>query len=144
MSINMANMLHLSMLSQCKLHHIHVPCRAHDVLPVCSTSMWPCVMYLVDCFTVPVLCMCLYFRCVIFRDLKSQSHPDDSYVRDLKSQSHPDDSYVHATAPCWHVFTQACPTMSCIPLVLLARVYHDGTFESPSTMSKGVASIKSW
>ena len=35
--------MHLSMPSQCMLHHIaHVSCRAHDVLPVYSTPYRPC------------------------------------------------------------------------------------------------------
>ena len=53
------------------LHHLgvsymyiisYVPCRAHDMLPVCSTSMQLCVTYLVDCFTdSPFLCCaCVY------------------------------------------------------------------------------------
>jgi len=68
----------------------HVSCRAHDVLPVCSTSIQTVcdvpaglLHWAIPWLTVPLLCMCLYFWCVIFYGLKSQSHSDDSHVHAL-------------------------------------------------------------
>ena len=69
LALNTAKMLHLSMPSHLGVSYI-IPC----VLPLTwvlsqsmvlqSTSMWPCVTYLVDCFT-DSLFLCLYFWCII-------------------------------------------------------------------------------
>jgi len=62
MSKKMVKVLPLSMLSQCKLHHVvHVSCRVHDVLPVQQT-----IYTVLDFFTeltILELCMSLYFLC---------------------------------------------------------------------------------
>ena len=115
---NTAKVLHLSMPSQSKLYMMsHVSYRAH-VLPVCSTSIYTVcdvpaglLHWAIARLTIPVLYMFVPFVCHNFYGLRSQSH---SY-----------DSHVHATAPCFvHVFAQAHPTISCIPLVLLLWALH--------------------
>ena len=115
LALNTAKMLHLSMPSHLGVSYI-IPC----VLPLTwvlsqsmvlqSTSMWPCVTYLVDCFTDSLFlcCACVCTFGVSFCGLKSQSHLDDSCV--------------HATAQCFlRVFAQVRPTMSRIPLVHLIK-----------------------
>jgi len=69
---------------------LRVSCRARDVLPVCSTSIWTMcdvpaglLHWATAWLAVPVLCMCLYFCvifCVIFCGLQSQSHSDGGRV----------------------------------------------------------------
>ena len=103
--------LHLSMPSQCIMSH--VSCRAHNGLPVCSTSIYTVcdvpaglLHWAIAQLTIPVLCMFVPSVCHNFCGLRSRSH---SY-----------DCRVHATAPCFvRVFAQARPTVSCIPLALL-------------------------
>ena len=88
-----------SVPSWCKVHHVvRVPCRAHGVLPGCSTQYRPCWTASMNSRFLSCTCMCLYF-CVIFSGLKSWSHSDNGHV--------------HATAPCSVcVIAQARPTMS--------------------------------
>jgi len=97
----MAKVLHLSMPNRCKLHVMHVSCRAHDVLPVCSTPYKPRWN---SSLNSQFLCVCTSY--VIFCGLKSQSHSDNGHV--------------HATAPSSEcVFPCTHPIISCIPPVLL-------------------------
>jgi len=95
----------------------HVSSRAHDVLPVSSTSIQcigPCVMYLMDCFTELLLGSQFLFGawvctfCVIFCGLKAHSHSDGSHQRLIMQllRGH----YIYE-------FTHTCPIISCIPLV---------------------------
>jgi len=62
------NILHLSMPSWYKLQYI--PCDVPARL----------LHWAIAQLTVPVLCMCLYFWCVLFCGLKSQPHSDHMTV----------------------------------------------------------------
>jgi len=105
-----AKVLHMSMPSQCKLATSYPMCPAEPMMCCqCITRAYrPRVTYLLDCFTEYSLthstCVVhVFVLCVIFCDLRSQSHSDDNHV--------------HATALCFVcVFVHARPTMLYIHL----------------------------
>ena len=93
---------------ECNLS-VDMSCKAHGVLDPCACSSHTPGMTCQLDHAWPVFCIVHVCRfCFIYCGLR------------FYAQSHSDNGHVHATAPCFaHALTQARPTMSCIPLVMM-------------------------